>query len=418
MPNFVNENMPNGLIMRENMSDIKRKSIYNIYIATIYKFGMLTVVCACVCAAIIYTIMKALGMYPMVSWRSLIIFDMMDIIFVIIAIVLVRTSVYHGVIEEGRLFLGKCFVFLVLVIQWNYILYMIPSGTFWGFLFFFIILVCFFLDLRLIIICGCACILSLLIFCGVMGRAAFYISEDLFLADSVVLGVSMLLSIVGIVIFVLFMKHIQSLSEKMEQRLGLQKEYYDAISKKNAELRCFHHDMYKHMRALYAMCEGGQIDSAKDYLEDITDTLYHDETVYTGSTIADAFIRDMMESMKGEALECQIVGKFPEKLPVGDVDFCIIIANALENAKEALELVSGKKQFYLRIQSYKEHLYIRISNTCLDTDAASRAGLTTRKLDKENHGLGLLSIRMTVAKCNGKVYWIYRENIFQMDIEI
>lgn len=400
------------------MSDNKRKSIYNIYIATIYKFGMLTIACACMSAAIIYTVMKSLGMYPMVPWRSLIMFDAMDVGFVILAMVLTHMSVYHGVIRDGGLFLGKCFVFLVLTIQWNYILYMIPSGTFWGFLFFFIILICFFLDLRLIISCGCACILSLLIYWVIMGRAAFYISEDLFVEDSIILGVSMLLSLAGIVIFVLFMKHIQSISVRMEQRLELQRKHYDAMSRKNEELRLFRHDIYKHMQALYSMCREEQYDSVKKYIEDMTDTLGQGGTDYTGSAIADAFIRDMRESMAQEDFECRIIGKFPEKLPVGDVDFCIIIANALENAKEALALASGKKRFFLSIRSYKEHLYIRIENTCSNTGVMPEAGVTTHKPDKENHGLGLLSIRMTVAKYNGKVSWLCHENEFQMDIEI
>lgn len=40
---------------------------------------------------------------------------------------------------------------VVLIIQWNYLLYMIPSRTFWGFLFFFLILIAFFLDISTIL---------------------------------------------------------------------------------------------------------------------------------------------------------------------------------------------------------------------------------------------------------------------------
>lgn len=46
--------------------------------------------------------------------------------------------------KDGRLKLGKIFSVLVLVIQWNYLLYMLPTRTFWGFLFFFLILIAFF----------------------------------------------------------------------------------------------------------------------------------------------------------------------------------------------------------------------------------------------------------------------------------
>lgn len=401
------------------MSDITRKSIYNIYIATIYRFGMLTFACSCMSAAVFYTVMKLFGQYPMVSWSVLVIFDLMDTVFVSIAFLLIRTSVHHGMIKPGRILLGKCFAAFVVVIQWNYILYMVPSGTFWGFLFFFIIVICFFLDLKLILFSGCACILSLYIFYQRTGKTPFYIADSLVREDSIVLALSMLFSLTGIVIFVLFMKHIQSLSARLEQRLKLQKKYYGELSRKNDGLRRFRHDVYKHLQALYAMCEMEQYDSVKGYIEELTDTLEQNGIVHTGNAIADSFLNDLFESMEGDAhFHWRVTGTFPEKLPVGDVDFCIMIANALENAKEALALASGEKQFYFGIRNYKGRLYITIKNTCSSEGVVTKMGFVTHKADKESHGLGLSSIRMTVSKYNGQAEWFCQDGMFQIEIKI
>ena len=69
----------------------------------------------------------------------------------------------NGDLKDGRLKIGKIFSAIVLVIQWNYLLYMLPTRTFWGFLFFFLILIAFFLDIKLVLVSGVACMVSLFI---------------------------------------------------------------------------------------------------------------------------------------------------------------------------------------------------------------------------------------------------------------
>lgn len=45
---------------------------------------------------------------------------------------------------------GKIFLIALMLIQFNFIVYMIPATDFWGFAFFFVILTAFFLDYRLV----------------------------------------------------------------------------------------------------------------------------------------------------------------------------------------------------------------------------------------------------------------------------
>ena len=68
----------------------KRTSL-EVYLSVVYNWGIIVLVCACMCAAVTYTLLKAIGFFTTVSWVALIIFDLMDICFLITGIMLVKT---------------------------------------------------------------------------------------------------------------------------------------------------------------------------------------------------------------------------------------------------------------------------------------------------------------------------------------
>ena len=183
----------------------KKKTAVEVYLSTVFKWGLIILVCACMCATVMFNIEKILGLYPDVPWIALVLFAIMDITFFVTAVFIVKTSFDEtGYLKEGRLKLGKLFSACVLIIQWNYILYMIPSRTFWGFLFFFLILMAFFLDIKLVLVSGLVCMISLFIGWGVRGTKLLPVKDELFLADILMSLVALTLSLAGLLIFVYF----------------------------------------------------------------------------------------------------------------------------------------------------------------------------------------------------------------------
>ena len=132
----------------------------------------------------------------------------MDSSFFVMAILIIRSSFdKEGFLKEGRLRIGKIFSVVVLVIQWNYLLYMLPTRTFWGFLFFFLILMAFFLDIKMLLISGLACMVSLFIGWFVRGTDLLPVKDELFLTDVIMCLVALALSLTGLLIFVFFVAH-------------------------------------------------------------------------------------------------------------------------------------------------------------------------------------------------------------------
>ena len=192
----------------ETMGSGKKKTAVEVYLSAVFKWGIITLVSACMCATVMFTTEKLMGLCEQVAWSKVVIFALMDITFFILGIILVKTSFGEdGYLKEGKLKLGKFFSAFVLIVQWNYIVHMIYSRTFWGFLFFFLILMAFFLDIKMVLASGLICMISLFIGWGVRGDALLPVKDELFLTDNIMCLTALTLSLIGLTIFVYFVAH-------------------------------------------------------------------------------------------------------------------------------------------------------------------------------------------------------------------
>ena len=195
----------------------KKKTAVEVYLSTVFKWGLIILVCACMCATVMFNTEKLFGLYPTVPWLATIGLGIMDLTFFVIAILIVKTSFdKEGYLREGRLKIGKIFSAVVLVIQWNYLLYMLPTRTFWGFLFFFLILIAFFLDIKLLLVSGLACMVSLFIGWFIRGTDLPPVKDELFRTDILMCLVALTLSLAGLLIFVFFVAHFLVNAKKNE----------------------------------------------------------------------------------------------------------------------------------------------------------------------------------------------------------
>lgn len=161
----------------------KTLSAMDEYINKVYVLVCLLVPGACQCAGLGYTFAKAIGWLPTVSWMALIIFDITCLIYFIIGVYFVKTGFTDGYVNPQKLKHGKIYIVLIMLIQFNFILYMIPSSDFWGFAFFFVILTAFFLDVKMI----AAAIMEIagsLVFIWIMGaNNSLPVKDELFMAN-------------------------------------------------------------------------------------------------------------------------------------------------------------------------------------------------------------------------------------------
>lgn len=209
------------------------------YINKVYFLVLLLVPGACQCAGLTYTLEKLLGLYPTVSWAALIIFDITCLIYLATGIYFVRTgfSEDHRVKPE-KLKGGKIYIVVIMFIQFNFILYMIPSSEFWGFAFFFVILTAFFFDCIMVGTTIAEIGISLAVAWILRGSVLLPVKDALFLPNMVNRVICVVLSLASIYLMAYLIGHffVNAKKEEMDQNNERVRKVLDGVKHLTGQL--------------------------------------------------------------------------------------------------------------------------------------------------------------------------------------
>ena len=201
----------------------KYKSALDEYINKVYMLILLLVPGACQCAGLLYTTEKLLGFFPTVSWTALIIFDITCLLYLCIGIYFVRTGFVAGYVSPSKLKAAKIFLVVIMFIQYNFILYMIPSTEFWSYALLFIIAVALFLDVKIVLITTLEISASLAISWFVSGNTLLPVQDSLFIPNLIARIVCLILTMFFIVILTYLVSHILVNAKKGEMERNNEK---------------------------------------------------------------------------------------------------------------------------------------------------------------------------------------------------
>lgn len=179
---------------------------------------VIAIVCVSALAAgIVLPGMKLFGLYPTVSWLLCGIFIAVILLEEISGICLLRLSMRQEVLSNHLESLLKNYLLIVLIVNINLITWFFPSKESWMFAFYFIILMAFFLDVKFVIKCGIAEVISLLILFLI--NTATRPVESMFLSDLILRAICIMLSLLGVVALVVFVNMflLNAKKEQLEQ---------------------------------------------------------------------------------------------------------------------------------------------------------------------------------------------------------
>ena len=171
-------------------------------------------------------------------------------------------------------------------------------------------------------------------------------------------------------------------------------------------MRGWRHDYHSHLQSLKVKLNQGQIEEAVKYLNELEEDLddIH-QLVESGNVNVDAILNSKLSLAIEQEIDVNVKVAIPEKMPLSDIDCCVLLGNLIDNAIEACEKVEENKFIRLYIGIYKKQLYMSIINATNEV---------VRKYDEEyiskkrgNHGHGLKRINKVVEKYNG---YINRKN--------
>ncbi len=175
---------------------------------------------------------------------------------------------------------------------------------------------------------------------------------------------------------------------------------FEEIQNAYREMRGWRHDYNNHMQVLKIYVEGREWEHALAYISQMNEDLTSvDHVVKTGNVMADAIVNSKVYLAKGKDIRLDVTAKVPERIPISDVEFCVIFGNLMDNAIEACEKINSKEERFIRIYigQFRKQFYLSVTNATNQTRRAGRY----YSLKGEGHGFGLYRIDKIVKEKKG-----------------
>ena len=135
----------------------------------------------------------------------------------------VRTGFVEGYVSSSKLKAAKLFLVIIMFVQFNFILYMIPSTEFWGYALLFVIAVALFLDVRIVLITALEISASLAVSWFISGDTLLPVRDSLFIPNIIARIVCLVLTLFFIAILTYLVSHILVNAKKGEMERNNEK---------------------------------------------------------------------------------------------------------------------------------------------------------------------------------------------------
>lgn len=215
----------------------------------------------------------------------------------------------------------------------------------------------------------------------------------------------------------------KALSQINQAVIEAQQRYYILSNEKQQEIRSIRHEMRNHIFCISSLYNQNKKSELEKYLNELIEqTKMLPELFDTGNDIVNAILNDAQSRYQKDGINILLEGGFPENLHITSMDLCTIFANAINNAVEAILSANQdmKKQssIQVKIRSFKEDLFIDISNPVFKNVNIINGRLITTKEDKDYHGFGTENMRKKVLKYQGTIDFLCEDNLFTVEIHM
>lgn len=204
----------------------------------------------------------------------------------------------------------------------------------------------------------------------------------------------------------------------LKQQIKNQRTYYQSLESSNEEMRKIRHDLKNAFIALSGYLDIGDVNAAKQYVDRQIHTIKQ-LTYSTGYPAIDAVVNDKKTKALEKNIQFDMKISLPKELLVDEMDLCVILGNALDNALEACErMPCGQGEIILSLRKTGEMLLLDIKNTIDKEPVKDSNGMVTTKKDQVNHGFGLKTIYQLTKQYDGTMDYEVKNGWFYLMINL
>lgn len=204
-----------------------------------------------------------------------------------------------------------------------------------------------------------------------------------------------------------------TLREKQEisEQLGRQKEYYAALADKMYETRRTRHDFKHHLAAILGFLDEDKPGDAHAYCAELLQRQTDARTVpYSGNAAVDGVLYHYATLAEQQGIDFAVKGSF-KSTKVEDLDLCVLLGNALDNAVAACGHVRENPFIKLSVQVDGNVMAITVANS-FDGIVQKENGVFLSRKRANAPGIGLRSIRSVCQKYGGNLQIRHDGSVF------
>ncbi len=200
--------------------------------------------------------------------------------------------------------------------------------------------------------------------------------------------------------------------QQENQFLSMQQQRYENLKAAIEETRQARHDLRHQLCQLSALAEEGDLEKIKTYLASAVSRIPSLEMHFCENQAADSVVGHYCALAKRENIPYSVQIDLPERLPVDEVELCLVLSNLLENALEAsLRTAPARRKIKLTAYLHGGSLaLIQVENT-YDGVIREKDGVFQSSKRKED-GVGLQSVRHIAEKSGGVSTVTYQDGLF------
>lgn len=200
------------------------------------------------------------------------------------------------------------------------------------------------------------------------------------------------------------------------QLLSMENTRYRELREHMDATRQLRHDFRQHLHVIAGLSEAKKYDKLNDYLAEYEGRLASPHTMLCANAALDAIAGHYQRIAEIQNTRISWRLDLPERLPLDEVDLCMMLGNLLENALRAVCALPVEAR-EVRVVSGMiggAMLGLSVENGYVGEIDFAPNGLPTSH--KKDHGVGLASVAATVKRHNGTLSIAAKDGVFSAHI--
>lgn len=210
------------------------------------------------------------------------------------------------------------------------------------------------------------------------------------------------------------LREIESRLSEMKTQYEIQSQYYKNMKNMTLLTNRNAHDIKNFLIGIRSYLGQERIDEAENKIEEFYNSIPLTSGRSSGNVTVDALLTSKMQEISSVSPKNK-VSVICTLENIDEIDFCILLGNAIDNAIEGSRRIQdiSKRFIEIRVMPFNNNISISMMNT---KESSKKSSLKTSKSNKLFHGFGLENMKAICEKYQGDLQIKETETQFYLSI--